>query len=97
MTGGSARFPKETIDVAAGGRSGRLDNFQRVTVWSGKGKAVKRALSGQDKGQRGELQRFVDAARTGGPMPIPLLELVTTTQATLAIAASLSTRQPVTW
>ncbi|MGZ4625991.1 MAG: bi-domain-containing oxidoreductase [Kineosporiaceae bacterium] len=97
VTDGSARFPKETIDVAAGGRSGRLDNFQRVTVWSGKGKAVKRALSGQDKGQRAELQRFVDAARTGGPMPIPFPELVTTTQATLAIAASLSTRQPVTW
>ena len=96
VTGGSVRFPKETIDVAAGGRSGRLDNFQRVTVWSGRGKTVKRALAGQDKGQRAELQRFVAAARTGAPMPIALPSLIATTQATLAIATSLATRQPVT-
>jgi predicted dehydrogenase/threonine dehydrogenase-like Zn-dependent dehydrogenase len=94
VTGGSPRFPKETIDVAADGRNGRLDNFQRVTVWSGKDKAVKRAL-GQDKGQRTQLERFVEAARTGGPMPIPLADLVATTRATLAVAASLSARQPV--
>src|SRR5690242_4321749 len=71
VTQGSARFPKETIDVVADGRNARLDNFQRVAVWSGKGKGVKRS-HGQDKGQRAQLERFVDAARTGGPMPIPL-------------------------
>jgi predicted dehydrogenase len=96
VTGGSVRFPKETIDVAAGGRSGRLDNFRQVTVWSGKGKTVKRALSGQDKGQRAQLQRFVEAARSGAPMPIPLDALVATTRATLAVGTSLSTRRPVT-
>jgi predicted dehydrogenase len=95
VTGGSPRFPKETIDVTADGRNGRLDNFQRVTVWSAKGKAVKRAL-GQDKGQRTQLERFVEAARTGAPMPIPLADLVATTRATLAVGTSLSTRQPVT-
>jgi predicted dehydrogenase len=94
VTGGSPRFPKETIDLASDGRTGRLDNFQRVTVWSGKGKSVKRAL-GQDKGQQAQLQRFVEAARTGGPMPIPLADLVATTRATLAVGTSLSSRQPV--
>jgi predicted dehydrogenase len=96
VTGGSGRFPKETIDIASDGRSGRLDNFQRVTVWSGKGKAVKRALGGQDKGQRAQLERFVEAVRTGGPMPVPLADLVATTRATLAVGTSLATRQPVT-
>jgi predicted dehydrogenase/threonine dehydrogenase-like Zn-dependent dehydrogenase len=96
LTGGSARFPKETVDVNAGGRSGRLDNFQRVSVWSTKGKAVKRALTGQDKGQRAQLERFVEASRSGGPMPIPFESLVATTRATLAIGTSLSTRLPVT-
>jgi predicted dehydrogenase len=94
VTGGSPRFPKETIDLASDGRTGRLDNFQRVTVWSGKGKSVKRAL-GQDKGQQAQLERFVEAARTGGPMPIPLADLVATTRATLAVGTSLSSRQPV--
>jgi predicted dehydrogenase len=94
VTGGSPRFPKETVDVTADGRTGRLDNFQRVTVWSAKGRSVKRAL-GQDKGQRAQLERFVEAARTGGPMPIPLADLVATTRATLAVGTSLATRQPV--
>ncbi len=65
VTEGSSRFPKETLDVVGDGRNGRLDNFQRVTVWSAKGKSGHRVLTGQDKGQRAELERFVDAVRTG--------------------------------
>ncbi len=52
VTDGSSRFPKETLDVVGDGRNGRLDNFQRVTVWSAKGKSGHRVLAGQDKGQR---------------------------------------------
>jgi predicted dehydrogenase/threonine dehydrogenase-like Zn-dependent dehydrogenase len=95
VTSGSPRFPKETIDLTGGGRTGQLDNFRRVTVWGGKDKSVKRALAGQDKGQRAQLDRFVEAVRTGGPMPIPLPSLVATTRATLAVGTSLSAHQPV--
>ena len=35
VTVGNSRFPKETLDVAAGGRSARLDNFREAAVWSG--------------------------------------------------------------
>ena len=28
LTGGNARFPKETMDATGGGRSARLDNFK---------------------------------------------------------------------
>ena len=97
VTGGSSRFPKETLDVAANGRNGRLDDFQRVTVWSAKGKDGRRVLTGSDKGQRVQLERFVHAVRTGLPMPIALDSLVATTQATLAVGTSLATRRPVTW
>jgi predicted dehydrogenase/threonine dehydrogenase-like Zn-dependent dehydrogenase len=97
VTDGSSRFPKETVDVVGDGRNGRLDNFQRVTVWSAKGKSGRRVLAGQDKGQRAQLERFVHAARAGAPMPIPLESLVATTRATLAVGTSLATRKPVTW
>jgi predicted dehydrogenase len=97
ITDGSPRFPKETLDVAGEGRNGRLDNFQRVTVWSSKGKNGRRALAGQDKGQRAQLDRFVHSVRTGAPMPIPLESLVATTRATLAVGNSLAARGPVTW
>jgi predicted dehydrogenase/threonine dehydrogenase-like Zn-dependent dehydrogenase len=96
-TGGSSRFPKETLDITGGSRNGRLDNFQRVSVWSSRGRSGKRTLAGQDKGQKAQLQRFVQAVRTGGPMPIPLDSLVATTRATLAVGASLATKQAVAW
>ena len=37
LTDGSPRFPKETLDVMGDGRTGRLDNFQRITVWAAGG------------------------------------------------------------
>ena len=85
LTDGSPRFPKETLDVTGDGRNGRLDNFQRVTVWSATGKSGHRVLTGQDKGQRAQLERFVHAVRTGAGMPIPFDSLVATTRATLAV------------
>jgi predicted dehydrogenase/threonine dehydrogenase-like Zn-dependent dehydrogenase len=94
-TDGDARFPKETFDVSGGGRNARLDNFTRATVWSRSGKDVKRSYSGQDKGQRAEVAAFVEAVRTGAPMPIGLDSLVATTRATIAVGESISGGGPV--
>jgi predicted dehydrogenase len=94
-TDGDSRFPKETLDVSGGGRNARLDNFTRATVWSRNGKDVKRSYSGQDKGQRAEVAAFVEAVRTGSPMPIPLASLAATTRATIAVAESLASGRPV--
>lgn len=96
VTDGSPRFPKETLDVSGDGRTVRLDNFRRVTAWSGRRKSVRRALGGPDKGQRVQLERFIRAVRDGSPMPIAFDSLVATTRATLAVEQSLVTRRPVT-
>lgn len=88
-TDGDSRFPKETLDVSGAGRNARLDNFTRATVWSRAGKDVKRSFAGQDKGQRAQVAAFVEAVRTGGPMPISLDSLVATTRATIAVGESL--------
>jgi hypothetical protein len=32
VTNGNSRYPKETLDVSVGGRSGRLDNFTPARV-----------------------------------------------------------------
>ncbi len=97
LTGGHARFPKESIDLTGSGRSARLDNFQRLAVWTPNGKHTKRSLSGIDKGQKAQLATFVDAVRAGGPMPIALDTLTATTRATLAVGTSLAEHRPVTW
>jgi len=94
VTTGNPRYQKETLDATGGGRSARLDNFAQAAVWAGRKRSATRARGGQDKGQRMELSRFVEACRTGAPMPIPLESLVATTSATIAVARSLSSGHP---
>src|SRR5262245_5264095 len=93
LTTGNPRYQKETLDAAGGGRSARLDNFAQAAVWTGRRRHATRAR-GQDKGQRLELTRFLDACRTGAPMPIPFESLVATTSATIAVTRSLSSGRP---
>src|SRR5579875_651125 len=95
FTNGNARFPKETFEVASSGRVARLDNFKKATVWSGRMARTQRVLGAADKGQRAEIEAFIEAVRTGGPMPVPISSLVATTRATLAAEQSLSTGAPV--
>lgn len=94
LTGGSTRFPKETLDVTGGARSARLDNFRAAAVWNGRGRSVTRSRGGQDKGQRNELTAFVEAVRTGGPMPISVESLLATTRATIAAGESKTSGRP---
>src|SRR5579859_2245345 len=94
LAGGNVRFPKETLDVTGGGRSARLDNFRKATVWDGRGHDTIRARGGQDKGQRAEIAGFVQACLTGAAMPIPLESLVATTRATIAVRDSLLSGKP---
>ena len=94
LTTGNPRYQKETLDATGGGLSARLDNFTQATVWAGRHRHATRARGGQDKGQRMELTCFVQACRTGAPMPIPFESLVATTSATIAVARSLSSGRP---
>ena len=94
LTGGNARFPKETLDVTGGGRSARLDNFREAAVWSGRGKSAAKARGGQDKGQKAEMEQFIAAVAVGGPMPIALDSLLATTRATIAVAESMASGKP---
>ncbi len=92
-THGHPRFPKETIEVVAGGRVARLDNFRKATVWRKRRAQVERTRS-TDKGQRHQLDRFLDAVRSDGPMPISLGSLAATTAATLATTRSQASGRP---
>jgi predicted dehydrogenase len=94
LTGGNVRFPKETLDATGSGRSARLDNFRKATIWAGRSHDTVRARGGQDKGQRAELARFVDACVADAAMPIPLESLTATTRATIAVQDSLLSGKP---
>jgi predicted dehydrogenase len=94
-TTGSSRFPKETLEVLADGKVLRFDDFARAAVHGRPGWRSSRIPRGRDKGQRAQLDAFVDAVRSGGPMPIALPSLAATTMATLAAETSLSSGVPV--
>ena len=93
-TNGNPRLPKEVFEVSADGRSARLENFKRATVWSGRSRITRRSRRSVDKGQATELGSFVEAVATGGSMPIPLSSLLSTTAATIAVARSLALGGP---
>ncbi len=93
LTGGNARFPKESLDAVGHGRNARLDDYRRAAVWSGRRRQRLRSRE-PGKGQREQVARFVEACRTGGPMPISVDSLLATTRATLAVGASLASGRP---
>ena len=98
VTTGAPGFPKETLDLVADGKVLRLDDFVRASVHDGaRGRWVSSRLPrARDKGQSAELAAFIEAVRTGGPMPVPLESLVATTAATLAVRSCLAAGAPVT-
>jgi predicted dehydrogenase/threonine dehydrogenase-like Zn-dependent dehydrogenase len=86
LTSGHPRYPKETFEVSCDGRSGRLDNFKRATVWRGRKVSTRRAFGAVDKGQAREVDAFLAAVSREQPMPILLPSVLATTRATIDAA-----------
>lgn len=93
LTQGDARYPKEVLEVFAGGRVARLHNYQRTELWR-RGKCRSKRSFGIDKGQKDELAAFVEAVKSGADMPVSLDSLVATTAATFATVRSVASQRP---
>jgi polar amino acid transport system substrate-binding protein len=91
---GDKSFPKERIEVFAGGTLGILDDFREMIVSRNGTRTRKRKLS-QDKGFDQEIEAFLRSVREDVSPPIPLDSLVATTRATFAIEESLRSGAPV--
>ncbi|WP_462321326.1 Gfo/Idh/MocA family oxidoreductase [Halochromatium sp.] len=84
---GSKAFPKERLEVFAGGRVLvlQLDNFRRLSGY-GWPKFKPLRLWRQDEGQKACAAAFVQAPREGGPAPIPLEEILEVSRVTIEVA-----------
>lgn len=85
LANGGATFPKERIEVFAGGGTLQLDNFLKLTGFGWKGfKSQKRFR--QDKGQIACTAEFIKAIETGSATPIPAEELFEVAEITLQVS-----------
>jgi predicted dehydrogenase len=89
---GDKSLPKERVEVFAHGCAAVLEDFKRLTIHAG-GRRREHKLLSQDKGQKSEVQAFLEAVRTGGPPPIAYEELFSTSRATFSILESIRTGQ----
>lgn len=80
---GHRAFPKERLEVFAGGRILVLDNFRTLTGYGWPGFRSMKTRS-QDKGHAACMKAFVEAVKTGGPSPMPIEQLLQSTQISLS-------------
>jgi predicted dehydrogenase len=86
LANGSRSFPKERLEVFAGGGVLQLDNFRKLKGfgWPGFGSMN---LWRQDKGQKACASAFLRAVEEGGPPPICFEELMEVSRVAIAVAA----------
>lgn len=86
---GCKAFPKERLEVFAGGRVLQLDNFRKLVGYAWPG-FTKMNLWRQDKGQNACASAFIDAIRGGKESPIPFDELLEVSRVTIEVAQELA-------
>lgn len=84
---GNKAFPKERLEVFAGGRILQLDNFRRLTGYGWPG-FRRLHLWRQDKGQQACARAFVEACTHGSSAPIPLDEVLEVARVSIELAQS---------
>ena len=75
FSNGPKAFPKERLEVFAGGRVLQLDNFRRLTGFGWPG-FRKMNLWSQDKGQKACARAFIEAVAGRAAEPIPFEEII---------------------
>lgn len=83
---GSKRFPKERLEVFAGGGVLQLDNYRKLAGFGWPG-FTKMNLWRMDKGQGACAAAFVHALRNGGSAPIPFDEILEVSRVTIELGA----------
>ncbi|MEA3351128.1 MAG: bi-domain-containing oxidoreductase [Chloroflexota bacterium] len=100
LANGDKAFPKERVEVFAGGRVAVLDDYRSLKIVR-RGRSKKfRSWFRQDKGHRAEWEAFAQAiaptSSTAGMPTIPYDQLFGVTRATFAAVKSLRTGEIVT-
>lgn len=93
-TAGDSRVARERVEVFGDQAVAEINNF-RTAQFHRRHRTHRLWRLQQDMGYRGEMEAFLRAVATGGPMPIPLEEILASSLATLRVLDSLAQRRPV--
>ena len=85
---------KERLEVLGDGAQAILEDFRKLELRRGGKRRLVSKLS-QDKGHAAGVEAFLEAARAGGPPPIPLDVLAAVSLATFGAMESLASGAPV--
>ena len=85
---GSKSLAKEYVEIYSHGVTAILNDFRELKIY-GKGRPYKKKLMSQDKGQKNEVRRFVDAAKSGDKCPISLAEIFSASEVCFGILKAL--------
>ena len=90
FSNGDKALPKELVEIYANGSTAVLKDFRALTIYD-QGKKKEKKLLFQDKGQKNEVVRFVDAVLNGKGEVIPFQDLYTASLTTFKIIESIRT------
>ena len=93
QAGGAHSGLTERVEVFGGGRAATLEGWDRIELWTGKGRS--KAGAGRDKGHAAEVHCFLEACRHPGSWPIPWNHIVGSTWASLMAVRSLREGIPI--
>ncbi len=88
LANGHKSFPKERLEIFAGGRILQLDNYRKLKGFGWPGFSTMN-LWRQDKGQKSCADSFVQTLLQGGEAPIPFDVLMEVSRVTIEVAEAL--------
>jgi len=95
LANGDKSLPKERIEVFAHGATAIIDDFKALTVYL-KGHKKKKTLLAQDKGQKNEVNLFLESVRKGTGEVIPFEQIYSASLTTFKIMESIKSGRSVT-
>ena len=87
---GTARMPKERVEILGAGRAASIEDFRRAKLYTSAPSLRLARPPAQDKGHAALLERSMRFFRAGGAPPVAYDRLVETTRATLLGRAALA-------
>jgi len=91
---GPKSMPKEYVEIFGGEQSMVIDNFKSGAMYGVRGKKRMNRF-GQNKGHFDEFKLLIEAIRQGKPSPIPLDEIIASTQTMFDASKSISENRAV--